>query len=274
VWLENNDAFSADVLREYKCMRDAHLCNAEFVLYAKETFFRRDPRTLGKTDEGYWKAERRVELSSDRRDSNRAELDLPPLIGEELGIAKDARYYNFDVRPAVQYWLSLQGFEEEYHSDFCAWTGIEMNDLICPYLTIDFCDEDHCYVFAENKVAASGAVALYNRYLLKRKAVKLSRGSWSERHTILLKHYGVTFKKKDMCLIWCFTPVLSGEFEWAGCTMAKVCYLCLTDSMGVWDIPRLIDWINEIHCWGLTVHGPGIAEDFDVCQSIVRCWAN
>ena len=32
---------------------------------------------------------------------------------------------------------------------------------------------------------------------------------------------------------------------------------CLTAS----SVRNLIDWINEIHCWGLTVHGPECQND-------------
>lgn len=32
-------------------------------------------------------------------------------------------------------------------------------------------------------------------------------------------------------------------------------------SAQIWDLRYLVDWINEIHCWGLTVHCPGCRND-------------
>ena len=44
IWLDKGDALMADVLREYGCMHSSKCCDAEYKIYAIETFFKRDSR--------------------------------------------------------------------------------------------------------------------------------------------------------------------------------------------------------------------------------------
>ena len=35
-----------------------------------------------------------------------------------------------------------------------------------------------------------------------------------------------------------------------------------------WGVMRLIDWLNEIHCWGLTVHARHCERDIKISMKI------
>ena len=46
---------------------------------------------------------------------------------------------------------------------------------------------------------------------------------------------------------------MTEEFKWNGCKLNRIFKDDLTIAEGVRD---LVDWVNEIHCWALTVYGP------------------
>jgi hypothetical protein len=68
---------------------------------------------------------------------------------------------------------------------------IRQKRAFCPYLTIEFKDEE-TLATARHQVAVASAMALYNRCHLK-SALQMSRGKWSEKDMNQMRHYDITF---------------------------------------------------------------------------------
>lgn len=133
--------------------------------------------------------------------------------------------------------------------------------ITSPYLTVEFKKDETEEIVAECKEAAASSLALYNRFCLREKALKVSGKIRTTRKTNVLRHYGLTMKGSTYT-VFVSEPRLTKDYMWAGCQMTKLC-------RGDLDIPAsvrdFIDWMNEIHCWGLTIHGPKCEEDVKVC---------
>ncbi|KAL8820844.1 MAG: hypothetical protein Q9191_007429 [Dirinaria sp. TL-2023a] len=258
VWLDERDDFIAKIAEGYCVMSQRRMCEAEFKSFAKEMIFKRerrvqDPQQAG--DERCWRTERLLEPLIKATDL----WERPPLVGKEhtkIGYASHTAY-KFDLRPDCAYWLSLQALSAEYKDRFQEHTLVVYDTLTCPYLTIEFKRDESAMQAALNKVAAAAAIALYNRYLLRKQSLDCAKQKWDEEHAKPLKHYGITFTGSCYS-IWCISMQLTNRYAWSGCRMNRVFFSDCTNPRSVRD---LIDWINEIHCWGLTVHGPECQED-------------
>ena len=235
------------------------MCEAEFAAYAMEVFLKRERRTrpLQQGDEGrFWKTERMVELATRTEDWN---WQRPPLVGSDLTKDGDSQLtdYDFHLRPDCAYWLSLQAFNDDYVLHVHQHTFVIDHTITCPYLTIEFKRDGTEVQVAFNQVAAAAALALYNRYSLRNKSLYLAKRNWEKHHVSPLKHYGLTFTGAKYT-VWCIRAQLTSEYQWNGCIMEEVYGGSCISATSVRD---LFDWINEIHCWGLTEHGPGCQND-------------
>jgi hypothetical protein len=177
-----------------------------------------------------------------------AHWHIPPLLDIESGGDIDWRW---DLRPDCSYWLSLKGFNPKYRFQIQNCTFVR-DWITCPYLTIEFKRDGISEDVATAQVAAAGSLALYNRYRLHEEAGKASRND-TQSIDINLRHYGLTFMGPRF-IFWVFQISWTGERQgWNGCTMTRLCGADCTDEYGVRE---LVDWINEIHRWGLSRHGP------------------
>ena len=259
VWLEDGDTFVADITREYDCMYQRKFCEAEYASFARETILKRERRTrdLQQGDEGRcWKTDRMIELVAKPTTNS---WKRPPLIGKQHERMADTLFtdYDFDLRPDCAYWLSLQAFSLECMHHVEENTFVVNETVTCPYLTVEFKRDDTEEQVAFNQVAAAAALALYNRFRLRKKSLDLAKQNWDPQHVKPLKHYGLTFTGYRYA-VWCIKAQLTKKYEWSGCLMERV-YLGNCRSAN--SLRDLIDWINEIHCWGLTVHGPECQND-------------
>lgn len=258
VWLNNEETLIQDIAREYSCMDRRNLCEAEFASYARETLLKRDRRVLDLDQEErkrVWIPERMIELVA------KPTVNVwtrPPLVGKHAK-AGDTSYtnYEFDLRPDCAYWLSLQAFNPDYRTQVKEYVLVLNRTITCPYLTIEFKRDDSEEQVAWNQVAAAAALALYNRFQLRQEVLEALGQHWDMKQLQLLRHYGMTFT--GSCYnIWIIWPQVTTKSKWSGCRMDRLFQGDCTTQAGVRD---LIDWINEIHCWGLTTHGPECASD-------------
>jgi hypothetical protein len=73
----------------------------------------------------------------------------------------------------------------------------------------------------------------------------------------VLKHYALTFTGRSY-EFWCIEPTLDSQGSWIGCRMYRLVQNGCESREGVgW----FVNWINEIHRWGLTVHGASCGRD-------------
>jgi hypothetical protein len=96
-------------------------------------------------------------------DSKRSRWVAPPSFEECLE-------FKFDLHPDCSYWLSLAGFNSEYRCELRSAVYVHDEDWItCPYFTIDQATWQAC---------AAASIPLYNRYLLKHKALAVKAKEW------------------------------------------------------------------------------------------------
>ena len=260
VWIESGDDFVLEILREYDCMTERGLCEAEFASYAREILLKRERRIRVREQDEHergWRAERMIELVA--KPGTDGPWIRPPLVENQSVNSGDTPYtdYGFDLRPDCAYWLSLQAFSQEYKSYVGEHTLVLKETITCPYLTIEFKRDNSEQQAALNQVAAASALALYNRFLLRKASLELGKQKWDQQHLKPLKHYGITFTGSQYS-VWCIRVEVTKKYQWSGCVMERVCQGTCRVPHGVRD---LIDWINEIHCWGLTINGPECQND-------------
>ena len=151
----------------------------------------------------------------------------------------------------------MKAFSQAYRSDVHRWIHTIHEEFISPYLTIEFKRDLDAEIVSKNQVAAASSLALHNRFRLREKRLSVMQKPWTKEDIMDIKHYGLTMQGYQY-KIWCITPTLSEVHQWAGCEMKLIGYGHCNKPYGVrW----FINWINEIHYWGLTVHGPHCRDD-------------
>jgi len=250
IWLEVEHNFLDKVTKNYERMQRRQMCEAEYATYAKETLLKQDAVIVDRVHEKVWRTERMVELVAKPDDTNSKWLPPPIVERDSSASSNPLALYEFDLCPDCSYWLSVLGFNRDHASLIRDWTFVIQKEITCPYFTVEFKKDDQNTNAAQNQVAAAASVTLYNRYCLRRNSLRLEGREWTKKMTECLRHYGLTLKGSEY-IVWLITPCLSG-YEWAGVQMSRMREGDCTLSF---DVRDLIDWINEIHCWGLTVHG-------------------
>ncbi len=252
IWLHTDDEFIEDVQREYRFMNDYNLCEAEYASFAKETLLKREPRKRLSDDTGtsgarLRRAERMVEFTC--KPESMLSWEAPPFIAPSWH-GRTHLSYDFNIRPDCTYWLALHAFSSEYVSQVRDITAVPQKRMTCPYLTIEFKRDDTNMNKAVDQVATFGAVALYNRYLLRAKSISDMGQGWTHEQTCQLRHYALTATGSSY-VFWCIRPTLLKNREWNGCNMEKIFGDDFETKTGVKNFVR---WINEIHRWALTVY--------------------
>lgn len=247
IWVEDDTQKFEGIVEEYREMRLQGLCEAEFATFGKDCFFRGQRRAVRVAEDSLLRAERMVQPVSLPDDDT---WQVPPVLLLEDGAAVGAAWAG-DVRPDCSYWLSLRGFNYEYSFQLQTVTYVKSNAL-CPYLTIEFKRDGEPEDVAIAQVAAAGAIALYNRFRLYRSAVASKNDQWAPVPVDDLRHYGITFVGSQY-IVWVLRVRVDASAEWNGCVMER---LVTADCSQHWVAAReLARWINEIHRWGLMVHG-------------------
>ncbi|KAI0203721.1 hypothetical protein F4808DRAFT_467103 [Astrocystis sublimbata] len=172
-------------------------------------------------------------------------------------LSSSRKQYDWDIRPDCAYYISILAFPIEFRSYINNYVSVVRNRACCPYLTIEFKKYAEDPQTDINRLAAASAIALYNRWHLKHRALKVLdiTGDWSEEHKSHLRHYGITFAGRSWEL-WCTIPK---TYEvWSGCTMSNM----YSGDFGYSSsIVLLSSIVNDIHYWGLAVHGKSCLVD-------------
>src|SRR5436305_2832686 len=253
LWLNADESFLIDIVREYDSMKEYSLNEAEHATYAIENLLKREIRNARLPKSRRWMAERMIQLVAKPEKG----WEQPPVLD------RTAPYkpYNFDIRPDCSYWVSLQAFSPEYRQIVSEYVSVRKDRILCPYLTIEFKKDDSTLRKARNQVAVASAVALYNRWKLKKDRLDAVKKPWSERHEKVLKHYGLIFTGGNY-EFWCIEPTLDSQGSWIGCRMYR---LARNNCESCEGVSWFVNWVNEIHHWGLTVHGPSCERDIKYC---------
>lgn len=275
IWVDASEANCEEITAEYKEMVRQRLVEAEFATFAKEELLKGVRRADPIRKDEQFRIQRMVNPSLPVNDPSH--WRKPPCLDEA---DNEVHNWRWDVRPDCSYWISLRGFNEKWQSEVQNITYVKGN-ITCPYFTIEFKRDDDeektgAVTPAMKQVAAAGSIALYNRFLLWRRALadndvvearkakrpgKAKGQSWSPTPIDEVRHFGMTLAGSSYTA-WVLKPQCN-EGEWVGCTMERL-QTGDCSSLAA-DTEKLIHWINEIHRWGLTVHGPACKREIKIC---------
>ena len=254
LWLKVDPNIIEDIVERYHELMKDTSCESEFMVCAFEFLLKRVPLKSSKVDESHVTG-RLIHRSARPGDTKDLLWAPPPFIEPN---DKDLfKKYEFNLHPDCSYWLSEQGFDTpcEYLEQS---VYVSKGEYTCPYFTVEFKKDNSSVAVAQNQVACAASLALYNRYHLRNRRLKDSKMNWTPILTRDLRHYGLTMDG-DRYTVWCIEAKLSSsDWSWIGCRME---YLDTGKCVKAAGVRRLMLWINEIHCWGLTQHGPSCAED-------------
>ncbi|KAI0102202.1 hypothetical protein GGR51DRAFT_528124 [Nemania sp. FL0031] len=239
------------IQREYRAMNEYRCNEAEYSAYALHNIFLDEPRypALLTTGDERWLPVRMLQLVQKPSEN---EWEKPPLL--EL----PEKQYEWDVRPDCAYYASLQAFPPIIRPSVEKYVSVVQERAFSPYLTIEFKKNNETAITAQNQVAVASAIALYNRWRLKREALQITNdGNWSEEQKLQIRHYGITFTGSKWEL-WFSIPKTYDN--WTGCTMFSMRrgQCSMLDSVGL-----LLSSINDLHYWGLMVHAKSCKVDID-----------
>jgi hypothetical protein len=258
------------VIGEYDWMTTYKSCEAEFAAYGKESLIRRETRHRPR-DQRLWMTHRMVELVTKPKavenvrapPRNPTPWWSPPL----LDPSQPYKEYSYDICPDCQYWLSLNFANREYKRLYKDFVFENNGNAVCPYFTVEFKKDKGSDDTATNQLATAAAFALHNRCILKHRYLQATQKVWSDINVELhIRHYGLTFAGSEY-QFWHIQPDISQQdintnWIWRGCKMENVSRGTLQGEVEVEDF---IDWVNEIHRWGLTVYGKACEADVKGC---------
>jgi hypothetical protein len=255
IWLEADSEFLRETAAEYNCMTVDNMCEAEFASFGRERLLKGERRNIQIPEDRKYRPERMLELVA-KPNANYKWAEPPILFPDS-----PTRPYSFYIVPDCAYWLSLQAFNKNWRSQIREYTLVMYRRVTCPYFTIEFKRDDSTDTTAENQVAVAGAMALYNRYLLRSKHLQVATDQTRVSDISCLKHYGATFEASDLSL-WSIKPIFAQDGTWNGCTMSRIFRGYCDREEG---LQSCVQWLNEIHAWGLTKYGPACQRDLKGC---------
>lgn len=259
VWVSMDKPTLQSTATEYREMKLLNLCEEEFATFAKETFFLRTPRSTTALKDRCWRVDRMLQLVSAPDED--AHWNIPPLVDCNYGKGVN---WSWDLRPDCSYWLSLKSFNPEYRDQIEECTFVK-GSITCPYLTIEFKRTNVPADVAITQALSAGALALYNRYCLRKEALELLNTSWGIKEISDIRHYAITFVGSAF-IVWVLEPSdgdgnVRGSNRWSGCQMRRLKGGDCTEENGVRGLVR---WTNEIHRWALSRHAPACSRDIKI----------
>ncbi|KAI1121498.1 hypothetical protein F5Y10DRAFT_100450 [Nemania abortiva] len=263
IWIEKTSIDIKRVVAEYDKLKSLQSSEEDFKALAIEVFFLREWGPVEAPPDRQWRAERVLGLQCPP--SEHGPWRLPPEVYTHVHPECRSQLDTWRVydRPDCAYWLSLKGFSledcfkvEQY--------GFKHGHIVYPYLTIEFQRDGETDADLGKRIKATGSVALYNRWYLYKEArsrVEPERAG----NKLDIRHYGLTCTGHQTC-IWILRPKLDSynKLKWEGFTMAKVVEM---DCMDEDAIANLMEWINEIHRWGLSEHGPSVERNIEAIRT-------
>ncbi|KAF2726517.1 hypothetical protein EJ04DRAFT_582610 [Polyplosphaeria fusca] len=257
IWMNTSIGELQAIVDEYTEIMRQKLCEDEYATFAKENLLKGPRRAGYVAEDGKFRIQRLVNPSFAPEPSSHW-VKLPK-------VNDDGVDWSWDIRADCSYWLSLRGFNEDWRSQVEDVTYIK-KIVACPYFTIEFKRDGEPDDVAIKQVAAAGSIALYNRFQLYRNALRSyafkKSTVWTPTPATEIRHFGLTFVDSTFSL-WVLKPVTAEGGDRTGCTMERLrggdC------EASVHNTRVLVEWINEIHRWGVTVHGPACKDEIKMC---------
>ncbi|GAP84787.1 hypothetical protein SAMD00023353_0800960 [Rosellinia necatrix] len=259
VWLEPDHEHAKRIQEEFCAMKDYGCSEAEFAAYALQEVFldeRRYP-TMMEPAEVLMAPVRMLELVQ------RLKVGKKPISGAwkaPTRLALSEKQYEWDIRPDCAYYISLRAFPLSFRPNVRKFVFVAQDRACCPYLTVTFKKHVEAPQTATNRAAIASAIALYDRWHLKHKALQRLgiADEWPEDHENQLRHYSIVLVGAAWEL-WYTTP--KTYHIWSGCTMSQMTF---GDCSNANSVALLLSILNDIHYWGLAVHGKSCLADIGI----------
>jgi len=249
LFLSTDPNFVKALQRAYRRMGDARVSKSEFKVFAWQNLFIGQHVVLMDDTKRQLCAVRLVEVSLKPGESDDRRLWFaPPLLSNQ----PPSKPFGFDIYTDSQFWLSGKILNTDYPRFVSQVVHCKPWGTFCPYFSIEFKATTEDRRIVDNQVAAAGLISLFNRYQLKLDAYLQPA---LEQFNVV-RHYGLTMEK-ELWAVWLFEPKIV-DGAWAGCTIRTLATgSCLTQG----GVVGLLEWINEIHRWGLCEYALGCEED-------------
>ncbi|KAI0530164.1 hypothetical protein GGR58DRAFT_525214 [Xylaria digitata] len=262
VWLEPNGERNERIRNEYKCNEAEHSAYALYDIFLAEPRIPAGPGSL--IIDKRWLPERWSPVRM-------LQTVQKPFLYDHLWrnpprISSSAfeKQFEWDIQPDCAYYVSLQAFPPHFHNWVKGFAPIVQNRAFAPYLTIKFGMDRLSETAVLNELAVTSAIALYNRWYLKRRARQSinKNTNWSKKQQSQIRHYSILFLASKWEL-WYTVP--KTYENWTGCNMFIVDVgTCIFGGAKTVDL--LLTHLNDIHFWGLTVHGKSCKADVDIIR--------
>jgi len=171
--------------------------------------------------------------------------------------------FHFNTAPDLQYWLTFGIVEGTMHIANETRT-LPQNEGLCPYITVHYISKEQSEQELENLAAASSAINVYNRWLLKEKSLGKTLVKPSDISTVA--HYCLAFRG-DEYIIYITGADISDPLEWEGCLVQRVAGSGFHQTAAV---ECLLDWLKKIHRWACTAYANDCAEDWKIVIALAR----
>lgn len=259
LFVDGGPAFNERLVGEYKTGKSGGYDKRRWANLAITFLLRQDVMNLNRQKTGTFTAERRDEESITPI-PNRGWSTLPILAEDE-----DTMPYDFSLVPDTVYWLSLQAFTLTWTSAAARCTYIYRDRALLPYLSVEYGQypwNDKAVQIAVNKMTSIAAICQYNRYKLRKRIKKETRTGdieWSTADDAAIRHYGMTIcgHKWEVYLA---APQATPKGKWTGTDIRIVGF---GDLQYVEGVERCVNWINEIHLWGLGVYAQNVKNEIE-----------
>ncbi|KIX06945.1 uncharacterized protein Z518_04921 [Rhinocladiella mackenziei CBS 650.93] len=254
IFLSMDSDFVKFVQRAYRRLGEAHYSEAEFKIYAWQNLFIGQQLIIIDDIQRQLCAVRLAEVSLKPRETISQRMwYAPPLLSNQT----PSKLFGFDIYADSQYWLSNKVINVEYRRFAKQVVHCNASGAFCPYFSIEFKAGTDDSRVVQNQVAAAGLISLFNRCQLKLDAYSQTvLEQFKSQQFNLVRHYGLTMEK-DLWIVRVFEPkIVNGA--WAGCTIRVLDHgSCLEEE----EVVGLLQWINEIHRWGLCEYALGCEDD-------------
>ncbi|KAL1651278.1 hypothetical protein SLS58_000617 [Diplodia intermedia] len=254
VFLDGGLEFAERVAIEYRTADSWQLNERRFGNLAIQYFLRQEVMDMDRKKTGRFLAERRGEESIQPNPDTSWEAF--PVLAED----SNTKRYDFALFPDAHYWLSVQAFSSNWTSVAHNYAHISGRRSTSPYLTVEYKRDTRNSGLREavNQMTCAAILGQYNRWRLRSRVMKIRENiSWTEEDGKAIRQYGLILAGAQ-AEVWVAEAQVTKTGEWMG---SRVRRLWDGELKGIDDIDHLVNWINEIHHWGLGVHAEEVRKD-------------
>ncbi|KAJ3552840.1 hypothetical protein NPX13_g11021 [Xylaria arbuscula] len=258
MWRDPTNELLTDLQRAYQYMQESKLYEAEYQLCSVNHVFldaehRRWPNSFRFSNQCLLPV-RALQLPQKPKKGDSTWKAPPCLSRSILPLA----LYEWDIKPDCQYYISLRAFPKRSRMRLSTYIYVIHENRGCSaYLSIEFKKDNEPDEKARSQVAVASALALYNRWVLKDKAIKYDGRRWDENDKSQMRHFSITALGNH----WEIRETTPTSFDkWTGCTMRSL----QRGQVNIEDHAyEILSALNDIHAWGLMVHGRSVVADFE-----------